>query len=87
MLRGSPRYCKTLVRVLLGEDLGFIGRPVMPSDTRIISIHRPAVQNRQTEIEASQRARKRHSNLDTNMTHTEQAGLMDAAVVHQPCGD
>ncbi len=66
MLCGLPRYCKTLVRVLLGEDLGFIGRPVMPSDARSISVHRPAVQNRQTEIEASQRARKRHSHLDTN---------------------
>lgn len=82
MLGGLPRYCKMLVRVLLGEDLGFIGRPVMPSDTRIISIHRPAVQNRQTETEASQRARQRYSHLDTNIRHSEQPSLMDGVVIN-----
>lgn len=38
----SPRYCRTLVSVLLWDGLGLVDRPVVPSATRIMSTHQPA---------------------------------------------
>lgn len=60
----SPRYCRTLVSVLLWDVLGLVDRPVVPSATRIMSTCQPAALDTQrigrSQYVAASKSETRH---------------------------